>query len=55
LAKKKNLTWPKCKAQLNKKHLCDPLFTGWWANPAHHGFNTGEPGSRWARSKINSY
>jgi len=38
------------------------LSAGWWTNPAyhkfnsaHHGFNPVEPGSRWARSKINSY
>jgi len=34
LTKKNNLTWPKCKVQFNKKYLCNPLFTGWWANPA---------------------
>jgi len=27
--KKNNLTWLKCKVQLNKKHLYDTLFAGW--------------------------
>ena len=31
------------------------LSAGWWANPAHHGFNPNEPGFRWAVSKINLY
>jgi len=31
------------------------LSGGWWANPAHHRFNLGEPGSRWVGSKINPY
>jgi len=52
LAKKNNLTWPKCKTQLNKKHLCDPLFGGWWANPGHHGFNPGESSQKSTRIEI---
>jgi len=28
LAKKNNLTWPKYKAEINKKYLCDSLFAG---------------------------
>jgi len=56
LAKKNNLAWPKCKTQLNRKHLCDSLFAGWWAtNLAHHEFNPVELGSRWDESKINPY
>jgi len=39
----------------NKKHLHDPLFAGLWTNPAYHGFNPGELGSKWIGSKINSY
>jgi len=32
--------------------LCDPLFAGWWANPAHHGFNPGKPGQKLTRIGI---
>jgi len=52
---KKNLTLPKCKAHLIKNTCVTLLSTGWWANPTHHGFNPGEPGSRWVGSKINPY
>jgi len=43
---KKNLTWLKCKAQLNNKYLCDPLLADWWVNPTHR-FNPDESSSRW--------
>jgi len=48
----KNLTWPKCKAQLNKKYLCNPLFADWWANLAYHRFTSGEPCQKSTRIKI---
>ena len=31
-----------CKVQHS---VCDHM--GWWVNPAHHGFNPGEPSSWW--------
>jgi len=43
------------KSNLTKKHLRNPLFASWWANPTHHGFNPGELGSKWDGSKINPY
>jgi len=33
-----------CLVKKTAQHnVCYP--TGWWANPVHHGFNLGEPGS----------
>jgi len=43
-----------CLVKKTTQHnVCDHM--GWWANSAHHGFNSDESNSWWIGSKIDPY